>query len=130
LKEKSIDAVVLATPHTQHCEQIVAAARARKHVFVEKPLGVSHEEARKAAAACAKHQVTLAVGYNWRFQPALREIRRLLADGRLGKLLHIEAKRHQHLDRLLRPGGKDAGGANEQQQCQQKLHGSPLERGF
>ena len=34
--------------------------------------------------------MTLAVGYNWRFQPALQEIKRMLADGRLGKLLHIE----------------------------------------
>ena len=40
--------------------------------------------------ACAEHKVTLAVGYNWRFQPALQEIARMLADGRLGKLLHIE----------------------------------------
>ena len=43
-----------------------------------------------AVAACAEHKVTLAVGYNWRFQPALQEIARMLADGRLGKLLHIE----------------------------------------
>jgi predicted dehydrogenase len=40
--------------------------------------------------ACAERKVTLAVGYNWRFQPALREIRRMLDDGRLGRLLHIE----------------------------------------
>ena len=38
----------------------------------------------------ADHKVTLAVGYNWRFQPALQEIQRMLTDGRLGKLLHIE----------------------------------------
>ena len=43
-----------------------------------------------AVQACAEHKVTLAVGYNWRFQPALQEIKRMLADGRLGKLLHIE----------------------------------------
>jgi predicted dehydrogenase len=44
----------------------------------------------RAVAACAERGVTLAVGYNWRFQPALREIRRMLEHGRLGKLLHIE----------------------------------------
>jgi len=90
LADPEIDAVVLATPHTAHTEQIIAAARAGKHVFVEKPLGLSTADAAAAVAACAEHKVTLAVGYNWRFQPALQEIARMLADGRLGKLLHIE----------------------------------------
>ncbi|HEY5897738.1 MAG TPA: Gfo/Idh/MocA family oxidoreductase [Burkholderiales bacterium] len=90
LRDPEVDAVVLATPHSLHCEQIVAAAKAGKHVFVEKPLGVDAASARHAAETCAKSKVTLAVGYNWRFQPALRETRRMLDDGRLGKLLHIE----------------------------------------
>jgi predicted dehydrogenase len=90
LADPDVDAVVLATPHTQHCEQIVAAAKAGKHVFTEKPLGVSSSITHQAVSACADAKVTLAVGYNWRFQPALREIRRMLEDGRLGKLLHIE----------------------------------------
>jgi predicted dehydrogenase len=81
---------VLATPHSTHSEQIIAAASAKKHVFVEKPLGLTRESSARAVAACAQHAVTLAVGYNWRFQPALREIRRMLDDERLGKLLHIE----------------------------------------
>src|SRR5262245_6400914 len=90
LADPSIDAVVLATPHSMHAEQIVAAARADKHVFTEKPLGITTKESAAAVQACADHKVTLAVGYNWRFQPALQEIKRMLADGRLGKLLHIE----------------------------------------
>src|SRR5881394_1886591 len=67
LADKSIDAVVLATPHSLHCEQIVAAAKAGKHVFVEKPLGLDAREAGAAVRACAEHKVTLAIGYNWRF---------------------------------------------------------------
>ena len=90
LADPSIDAVVLATPHSMHTEQIVAVAHARKHVFTEKPLGLTTEHSAAAVKACAEHKVTLAVGYNWRFQPALQEIKRMLADGRLGKLLHIE----------------------------------------
>jgi predicted dehydrogenase len=90
LKDGSIDAVVLATPHSTHAEQIGAAAKAGKHVFVEKPLGLSRADCERAVAACAEGNVTLAVGYNWRFQPALREVKRMLEDGRLGKLLHIE----------------------------------------
>jgi predicted dehydrogenase len=90
LADPKIDAVVLATPHTQHAAQVVAAAKAGKHVFTEKPLALTHASASAAVRACAKARVTLAVGYNWRFQPALNEMRRMLDDGTLGKLLHLE----------------------------------------
>ncbi|MGH8641959.1 MAG: Gfo/Idh/MocA family protein [Burkholderiales bacterium] len=90
LADPKVDAVVLATPHTQHAEQVIAAARAGKHVFTEKPLALTAKSAAAAVRACAKAGVTLAVGYNWRFQPALQEIRKMLEDGRLGKLLHVE----------------------------------------
>jgi predicted dehydrogenase len=90
LGDASVDAVVLATPHSMHAAQIMAAARAGKAVFTEKPLGLTRDSAQRAVAACAEHHVTIAVGYNWRFQPALQEIKRMLADGRLGKLLHVE----------------------------------------
>lgn len=90
LADPAIDAIVLATPHSVHAELVIAAARAGKHVFTEKPFTMTTESAKAAVRACAKKGVTLAVGYNWRFQPALQEIRRMLDDGRLGKLLHIE----------------------------------------
>ena len=90
LADPEIEAVVLATPHSVHAEQIVAAAKAGKHVFTEKPFTLTTESAVEAVRACAKNKVTLAVGYNWRFQPALQEIRRMIDDGRMGKLLHIE----------------------------------------
>jgi predicted dehydrogenase len=90
LADPSIDAVVLATPHSQHAEQVIAAARAGKHVFTEKPFALTAATAEAAVTACAEAQRVLAVGFNWRFQPALQEIRRMLQDGRLGRLLHIE----------------------------------------
>src|SRR3954471_11922775 len=116
LGAREVDAVVLATPHSQHCAQILEAARAGKHVFVEKPLGLDAKEAEAAVRACAEQHLTLAVGYNWRFQPALNEVRRMLDDGRLGKLLHIEgnfcgpsayrfAKEHWRQDRDEAPAG-------------------------
>ena len=90
LRDRAIEAVVLATPHSMHCEQIIAASKAGKHVFVEKPLGLDAREADAAVRAAAEHNVTLAIGYNWRFQPALRAAKAMLEDGTLGKLLHIE----------------------------------------
>src|SRR3954467_4708998 len=116
LADRGLDAIVLATPHSQHCTQIIAAARAGKHVFVEKPLGLDARDAERAVRECAEHRVTLAVGYNWRFQPALQEAKRMLDDGRLGKLLHIEgnfcgpsayrfARGHWRQDRDEAPAG-------------------------
>lgn len=90
LGDPGIDAVVLATPHTQHAEQVIAAARAGKHVFTDKPFALTRASAEAAARACADARRVLAVGFNWRYQPALQEIRRMLQDRRLGRLLHIE----------------------------------------
>jgi predicted dehydrogenase len=90
LADPTIDAVVLATPHTQHAQQVIAAARAGKHVFTDKPFALTRATAEAAAKACADAKRVLAVGFNWRYQLALQEIRRMLQDGRLGRLLHIE----------------------------------------
>lgn len=116
LADPSIDAVVLATPHTTHAEQIIAAVTAGKPVFTEKPFTLTSSEAAKALRAAVRNTVTVGVGYNWRFQPALQEIRRMLEDGRLGKLLHIEGnfcgpsvyrfpKEHWRQQREEGPGG-------------------------
>lgn len=90
LGDPAIDAVVLATPHTQHGDQALAALRAGKHVFTDKPFTLTKASAEVAVKAAAEGHRVLAVGFNWRFQPALQEIRRMLQDGRLGRLLHIE----------------------------------------
>ena len=90
LADPQVEAIILATPHTAHAEQIIACAKAGKPVFTEKPFTLTTESAQAALRACAEAKVTLAVGYNWRFQPALQEIKRLIDSGRLGKLLHME----------------------------------------
>ena len=64
LADGDIDAVVLATPHSMHSAQILAAANAGKSVFVEKPLGLTRQLSEEAVQACANANVTLAVGYN------------------------------------------------------------------
>lgn len=90
LADPAIEAVVLATPHSQHVEQIRAAAAAGKHVFVEKPLALTAAHAAEAYDTCARAGVLLAVGQNRRFLPAIARIRELLADGSLGRILHVE----------------------------------------
>jgi len=90
LADPKIDAVVLATPHSQHAEQVIQAAKAGKHVYCEKPFTLSRASAAQAIEACDKAGVTLMAGFNWRFQPALREVRAMIDDGRLGQVLHVE----------------------------------------
>ena len=86
-----IDAVVLATPHSTHADQIVAAAAAGKHVFTEKPFTMSKADAERAITAASTAGVQVAVGYNRRFHPAMIELRQRIRDGALGTPLHVEA---------------------------------------
>ena len=91
LADKAIDAVVLATPHSMHAAQVIAAAQARKHVFCEKPFTLTKKEAEQAVAAVRQAGVTLAVGYNRRFHPEMAKLRERVRSGELGTIMHIEA---------------------------------------
>lgn len=91
LSDPNVHALVLATPHSLHCSQICAAAEAGKHVFVEKPLALTLDEAKDAVAASKRNQVTLAVGFNRRFLPAFQELHRQTQSEALGIPLHIDA---------------------------------------
>jgi predicted dehydrogenase len=91
LADKTVDAVVLATPHSLHSAQVVAAARAGKHVFCEKPFALTKADAEAAVAATEKAGVTLGLGYNRRFHPEMTKLRQQIQSGALGTLLHFEA---------------------------------------
>lgn len=90
LRNAEIEAVVLATPHSQHAQQICDAAYAGKHVFVEKPLALTTDDAKRAINACQENSVVLAVGFNRRFMPAYRAMCDFHHSGKLGTPLHIE----------------------------------------
>ncbi len=91
LVDPSVDALIVTTPHSSHVPQIVAAAEAGKHVFVEKPLSITVESGRRALNACQHNSVVLAVGHNRRFSNALAAIKKIVDDGTLGTILHAEA---------------------------------------
>jgi predicted dehydrogenase len=91
LKDPEVQGVVLCTPHTLHTDQIVAAAKAKKHVFCEKPLSLSRADVLRAVAACTENEVALAVGHEKRFEPPVQELVRMAKAGELGTLLQIEA---------------------------------------
>ena len=103
LREPGVEAVVLCTPHTQHTEQIIAAASAGKHVFCEKPLSLSRADVLRAVKACKDNEVALAVGHEKRFEPPVQEVFRLAKAGELGTLLQIEANFSQDKFLTLEP---------------------------
>lgn len=90
LVDPEVDGVVLATPPAGHADQIVAAAKAGKHVFCEKPFVMSKMDAERAVNAVLAAKVTLGLGYNRRFHPSWLDLKNRIVSGELGTILHAE----------------------------------------
>jgi predicted dehydrogenase len=90
LRDERIQAVVLATPHSLHMQQIVAAAAAGKAVFCEKPLALTAIDAERAVNACSRAKVALGLGHDKRLWGSMQDLRRVTASGELGQILHME----------------------------------------
>lgn len=91
LADPEIDAVYIATPVSCHLEQTVAAAKAGKHVLVEKPMALNVAECDQMIAACRQAGVRLGVAYYRRCYPVILRLEELLRDGALGTPLAIHA---------------------------------------
>lgn len=85
LADDSIAAVEICTATDNHPEAIVAAARAGKHIFCEKPIALDLDSADRAIAAAGKAGVLLQIGFMRRYDPAYQEARRLIDAGRIGR---------------------------------------------
>ena len=92
LARDDVDAVSVTGPNFIHRDVAVAAARAGKHVWVEKPVGRGVVETREVAAAVGMARVAGAVGFNYRNAPAVQAARELVADGRLGRVEHVDVR--------------------------------------
>jgi predicted dehydrogenase len=90
LADRSIEAVVLATPHTRHREQVEAAAAARKHIYCEKPFAMCKADAQAMLDACARAGVTIGVGHHFRLMPSMKALREKVASGMFGTIMHVE----------------------------------------
>jgi predicted dehydrogenase len=84
LADDEIDAVYIATPVYLHRRQTQAAAKAGKHVLVEKPMAMSVDECDQMIESCARHDVRLGVAYYRRLYPAAHRIAELLKAGAIG----------------------------------------------
>ncbi|MGF6781404.1 Gfo/Idh/MocA family protein [Paraburkholderia sp. GAS334] len=90
LNDSTIQMVVLTTPHALHAEQVMKAAARGKHIFCEKPLSLTVDDAIKCATACEKAGVRLGLGHERRFETAMVNMRGLIERGELGTVLHAE----------------------------------------
>lgn len=91
LEDDRIDLFDNAGPNNMHAEPSIAAAQAGKHVLCEKPLARSTEEAKRMLDAAEDAGVKHMTGFNYRFVPAVRQIKELVDDGALGKIYHWRA---------------------------------------
>jgi len=92
LQRADIDAVLIATPHADHCAQVIAAAAAGKHVLVEKPMATSVADCTRMIEACDLAGVHLEVIQTQRFRGALWRTRKLIADGQIGAVRMLQGR--------------------------------------
>lgn len=86
---EDIDLIDITTPSDAHKEIAVAAAEHGKHIFCEKPLALTLADAREILAAVEKAGVKHMIGFNYRRAPAVQLIKKLINDGKLGKIYHF-----------------------------------------
>jgi predicted dehydrogenase len=87
-----VRAVSIAAPNFLHREIGVAMAQAGKHIWIEKPVGLTAEDARAVADAVAKAGVQSTVGFNYRNAPAVAAARELIASGEIGTVTHVRIR--------------------------------------
>ena len=104
MADPEVQAIVLATPHSLHADQVVQVARAGKAVFCEKPLSLTRADAQRAVDACKAAGVPIGVGQNKRFWPSTVEMRRVVASGVLGRIMHVEGHySNEHSSKFFAP---------------------------
>lgn len=91
INNKEIDLVYIVLPNALHKEYVIRAAKAGKHVIVEKPMAVSVKDCEEMIAVCKKANVQLAVGYRLHYEPYNMELKRLGQDKVFGQVRLVEA---------------------------------------
>ena len=89
IESPEVDAVIVSTPAPLHEAMVMAALGAGKHVLCEKPLGTTVESCARMVTAAAEAGRVLAVGFNHRYYPSFRFVRRMIDDGRLGPIDYV-----------------------------------------
>jgi len=93
LAAPDVDAVVVASPNWAHHDQVIAAARAGKHVFCEKPVALSYRDGDAMVSACDEAGVVFFAGHVTNFMAGVRRAKEAISAGLLGELTFVRAVR-------------------------------------
>jgi predicted dehydrogenase len=102
LDDKTINAVVIATPDHQHQPQLLASLRARKDVYIEKPLSLSVEQGNQMVKAVKNSEQIVQVGLQRRSSALLHQARKVIRDGDLGAVSLVRAQWFWNMPRLAK----------------------------
>jgi len=97
LDDPTVEALILTTPNSKHCEHTILGAERGKHIFVEKPIANTIEEAKKMIKVCQDKEVVLAVGHNLRRFPLFRKMKSLIEKGAIGTPVMAEGNYSHNL---------------------------------
>jgi len=91
LADQAVDALIIASPNAVHADQTIAALAAGKHVFCQKPIALTLDDADRVVAAAATSSTILQFGFMLRFTPPIPDLQRRLAAGKLGDPIAAQA---------------------------------------
>lgn len=91
INREDIDMVDITAPSNVHKEIALAAAERGKHIFCEKPLALNLKDAREMLNAVRNKGVKHQVGFNYRFAPAIQLAKKLIDEGKIGRIFHFRA---------------------------------------
>ncbi len=89
LRSEVVDVVHIAAPNRFHCEMALAAVKAGKHCVCEKPLAMNSAQTATIVRQAKASKTVFAVNYNVRFYPAVLQLRKMVARGDLGEIIHV-----------------------------------------
>jgi len=87
--KSDINAVYISSANSNHYQQVIAAAKAGKHILCEKPLAMTSPEAEEMVKTCEQNNVQLAVNYVYRFHPLIIKSKEMIANQMLGKIVSM-----------------------------------------
>ena len=102
LNDCELDAVVVASPHTLHCEHAAAAMEKDLHVMCEKPIATTAADARRLVELARQRNLHLLVPYGWHYKDFVQRARELMADGAIGDIEFVLCHMASPIRGLLR----------------------------
>ena len=106
LANPELEAVIIATPDHLHKDITIDAAKAGKHILVEKPIATTIEDGEEMIAAAKENNVKLMVGFTLRFVPHYVQAREIIQSGKLGKIISVYSRRLNVITQADRLGGR------------------------